>query len=205
MIKNLSYVSVLTGIYLILVLFPGQGIASLEAHVHGEAELYLILDEAELHVEFNSPAINLVGFEHKNLSKEEKEKLTSVKSQLKGFDQWLEINGGDCELKESKSGSSYDTHTGHHHNDENHKDHEDQEDHGHHDDHSGHDHDEQGHQSVDANLLFICQNPENIEQLTVSIKKLFPGVEKINIQWIFNDKQGATIGDRPVVEIDISQ
>lgn len=35
-----------------------------EAHVHGEAEMTLILQNDELAINFESPAANLVGFEH---------------------------------------------------------------------------------------------------------------------------------------------
>jgi Protein of unknown function (DUF2796) len=34
------------------------------AHEHGVAELNLALDGKELWIEFSSPAVNLVGFEH---------------------------------------------------------------------------------------------------------------------------------------------
>jgi len=37
---------------------------SLEAHVHGKASLNLVLDGQSLFIEFESPAYNLVGFEH---------------------------------------------------------------------------------------------------------------------------------------------
>ena len=36
-----------------------------QAHVHGTAELFVVLDGNQLDIELRSPAMNLLGFEHR--------------------------------------------------------------------------------------------------------------------------------------------
>ena len=45
-------------------LFECYAQSSLDAHVHGEAEVNIVFEGQKLLVELKSPSFNLVGFEH---------------------------------------------------------------------------------------------------------------------------------------------
>ena len=54
-------------VYTLLIfnfLFEVYAQGSLDAHVHGEAELNIVIEGRELLMELESPSFNLVGFEH---------------------------------------------------------------------------------------------------------------------------------------------
>lgn len=56
------------------------------AHVHGEAHLSIAAAEGELYIEFESPAANMVGFEHPPQSQKEKLALEAAARKLAGAD-----------------------------------------------------------------------------------------------------------------------
>ncbi len=56
--------------------------ASLGAHEHGVGRLNAVLDGQALELELDSPAMNLVGFEHPATSAADKAKVAAVRKQL---------------------------------------------------------------------------------------------------------------------------
>ena len=52
----------------------------MDSHQHGLAELRLLLEEQRIEIEFESPAFNLVGFEHKTSNPEEKSLVRNVEA-----------------------------------------------------------------------------------------------------------------------------
>ena len=49
--------------------YAEDGAASLVAHVHGLSELAIAMEGEKLEIQFTSPAMNLVGFEHQASSR----------------------------------------------------------------------------------------------------------------------------------------
>jgi len=60
----------------------GHRHGSLPAHQHGSAELDAALDDKLLELELRSPAINLLGFEHRARSKADQRTLAATRAQL---------------------------------------------------------------------------------------------------------------------------
>lgn len=56
--------------------------ASLPAHQHGSAELDVALDNGLLELELRSPAVNLLGFEHRARSQADQRTLEAARKQL---------------------------------------------------------------------------------------------------------------------------
>ena len=54
-----------------------------EAHVHGEAQLLIAQEGNQLEIEFKSPAINIVGFEHKPSNAKQEASLEAAVATLK--------------------------------------------------------------------------------------------------------------------------
>jgi len=85
------------------------------AHVHGEAQLSLILDDTNtLVAEFRSPAHDIIGFEHKPGSDEERHLSESVLQDLeKNYNAYIQTESGlKCRLDSAKAepGFSADDH-----------------------------------------------------------------------------------------------
>jgi hypothetical protein len=86
---------------------------SLNPHVHGKAELHIVLDDNQLSVELHSPAMNLLGFEHDIQSSEDQKKVEYTRTRLENPNALFLFNDGECVPKQQSADFS-DTHS---HND----------------------------------------------------------------------------------------
>ena len=118
-----------------------------EAHEHGHAVMTVALDGKVLEIELDSPAANLVGFEHRVRTEAEEKHVHEVLHKLKqGYDVIKLPESALCLLDkvEVKQSLLEDEHEGH----DDHAKHDDHDDHGKHDDHDDHgkhdDHDDHG-------------------------------------------------------------
>jgi hypothetical protein len=182
------------------------------AHVHGIAGLNLALEGKEVHVELDSPAANIVGFEHAPSSEADHAALDKAVATLRDGDRLFRFNSeAGCRMEKADITSALlDDEHSEHADDHAHekKDHHDHDDHGHenkeqhaHDEHKHeeHGHDEHEHEKhagethsdIDAVYHFECDNPGKLAQLTVELFEAFPGMEKINVQYVVESKQGA--------------
>lgn len=148
------------------------------AHVHGLATLMLTLENEVLEIQFESPAANLIGFEHKADSLEEKQKVTQTAAVLKSPDLFFSFDGTNCQSKKTSvdiSGVMNDENGQHeHHN------------------HSK-DHDDDNHSEIKTSYRFICKNGTTLNSISISLFNLFPGIEKINAMWVTENRQGAEL------------
>ncbi|WP_460418020.1 DUF2796 domain-containing protein [Pseudomonas sp. microsymbiont 2] len=141
---------------------------TLGAHEHGVAKLNAVLDGNTLELELDSPAMNLVGFEHAASTDADKAKVAAARQQL---EQPLKLFGvspaAGCkeEAQELESPLFGDTA---------HADEEGDE----------HDHDHQ-HADVNAHYQLSCATPGKLTQIDLGpLFKTFPQTQKINVQLI---------------------
>ena len=66
-------------------LFECYAQSSLDAHVHGEAEVNIVFEVQKLLVELENPSFNLVGFEHEPKTLEQKKLVEKTIELLKNF------------------------------------------------------------------------------------------------------------------------
>jgi len=141
---------------------------TLGAHEHGVAKLNAVLDGNTLELELDSPAMNLVGFEHAANSDADKAKVAAVRQQL---EQPLQLFGlaaaagckDDAQALESplfgdapKADDDGDEH-----------------EHGH------------EHSDIGAHYQLTCANPDSLTQIDLApLFKAFPATQKINVQLI---------------------
>ncbi|MCU7812851.1 MAG: DUF2796 domain-containing protein [Candidatus Thiodiazotropha sp. (ex Notomyrtea botanica)] len=143
-----------------------------EAHVHGEAKLLVALEGNTLEVEFLSPAMNIVGFEHKPTKESQIHAVESAIMTLKQPNKLFGISSdagckpGSIEVESPLAG-----HDEHNHSDEAHNDEQE----GEHSDFTGHYH-------------FLCTDTSQLKSIEITIFKQFPGTEVIEVQSI--SKQG---------------
>ncbi|MDR7026174.1 MULTISPECIES: DUF2796 domain-containing protein [Pseudomonas] len=143
---------------------------SLDAHEHGAAQLNVVLDGKVLELQLESPAMNLVGFEHAAKSDADKAKVAAARSQLEQPQPLFGLNAGDCQISKQELESPLFAE---------HK----------HEEH--HDHDSE-HSDIHAHYTLDCQKPEELKQLNLGeLFKRFPATEKIQVQLIGpNGQQG---------------
>ncbi|MEN5236408.1 MULTISPECIES: DUF2796 domain-containing protein [Pseudomonas] len=143
---------------------------TLAAHEHGVAKLNVVLDGNTLELELDSPAMNLVGFEHAASTDADKAKVAAARQQL---EQPLKLFGlaqaAGCKDEAQELQSPLFGDAAHADDD---------------DDAHGHQHGHQ-HADVNAHYQFTCATPTKLAQLDLGpLFKTFPQTQKINVQLI---------------------
>jgi len=144
---------------------------SLAAHEHGVARLNVVLDGKALELELDSPAMNLVGFEHAPSSAADKAKVATVRAQLEkplalfALSKAANCSESDQELESPLFSDKPAA------------------------DDDGHAHD---HSDIHAHYRLDCEKPEQLTNLDLSpLFKAFPATQKIQLQLIGpNGQQG---------------
>lgn len=138
--------------------------ASLDAHEHGSASLNIALEGNSLELELDSPAMNLLGFEHAAHSTADRAKLASVKRLLEQPQQLFTLPAAaGCQLTSSELHSPL---------------FEEKHEHGKHAD-------EADHSDIEAHYQFNCANPQALDSLSLAtFFQQFSGLEKLQVQLI---------------------
>ncbi|MGX1188480.1 hypothetical protein AB7M29_006159 [Pseudomonas sp. F-14 TE3623] len=146
---------------------------SLSAHEHGVGRLNAALDGQTLELELESPAMNLVGFEHAATTDADKAKVAAVRAQLeKPLVLFNLPKAAGCvvatqELESPLFGDKPDADD---HDEEDAKD--------------GHEH-HQDHSEIHAHYQFSCSAPGALKTLDLAnIFNTFPATQKIQVQLI---------------------
>lgn len=140
-----------------------------DAHVHGSAALNLALEGEEVHVELDSPAANIVGFEHAPSSEADHAALDKAVATLKDGDRLFRFNSeAGCRMEKVQVTSALlDEERGH-------------------EEHEG-----ETHSDIEAAYHFECDEPGKLTRLTVELFEAFPGMEELDVQYVIESKQGA--------------
>mgnify|MGYP001815989737 CR=1 FL=1 len=175
------------------------------AHVHGIAALNLALEGQEVHIELDSPAANIVGFEHAPSSADDHAALDKAVATLKDGDRLFKFNDdAGCRMEIAKVTSElldeeHDEHEGHAEGKAEAHAHEDKEGHDHEEyegehakkDEHGHEGEGETHLDIEATYHFQCDAPGKLTQLTVELFEAFSGMEELKVQYVIESKQGA--------------
>ncbi|WP_412461313.1 DUF2796 domain-containing protein [Pseudomonas sp. SC11] len=147
---------------------------TLPAHEHGVARLNVGLDGNTLELALESPAMNLVGFEHMPGSDADKAKVEAVRKQL---EQPLKLFGlassaGCKEDQQELESPLFGSDPAAKHDDD-----EDDDDHDH-----AHEHQ---HSEIHAHYQLTCATPAKLTQIDLSpLYKAYPQTQKINVQLV---------------------
>jgi hypothetical protein len=138
-----------------------------EAHVHGEARLLIALEGNTLQIEFLSPAMNIVGFEHLPQNKTQSRTVELAIETLKqpGL-LFILPPSAECDPVSIEVESSL---AHHHENEEESK--------------------EEGHSDFRGQYYFLCQDISRLGNIGVEIFKRFPGTRLIEVQSISKSGQ----------------
>ncbi|MCG8378278.1 MAG: DUF2796 domain-containing protein [Proteobacteria bacterium] len=141
------------------------------AHVHGEALLNLAIDKNTVLIEFESPAMNIIGFEHEPRTEEQINITKETNERLKNYNSVLTIPGSQCKQTDSTLEFAHDV--------------DDEEEH-HHDDHHEH---EEVHSDYHLQYTVSCESLADLK-IHINLFKHFPGIEHLDLNWINEQKQG---------------
>ncbi|MBL7002551.1 MAG: DUF2796 domain-containing protein [Gammaproteobacteria bacterium] len=137
-----------------------------DAHEHGTALLNVAIEENSLHIEFESPAMNIVGFEHKANSGKNKLAIKNAVNRLKqGESLFITPEKAQCKLAHAEIESSLIEKT------EEHEEHN------------------ETHSEFHVSYVFNCNNISALTTINTQIFNLFRGSEKILAQIISNTGQ----------------
>lgn len=133
---------------------------SLGAHVHGTAQLDIAIEGEQLYVAVQSPAGDLLGFEHSPTTDPQKRKLAETVKLLENPEPLFAL---DCAIDEAKVESPLLDHASEEH---------------------------AGHADINVRYQLYCENIELLTELDASgWFKHFPGTERIQVQLISDISQ----------------
>lgn len=161
------------------ILFFGGKIVfaqGLESHVHGNAELNVVLVGRQLQLEFISPVMNLVGFERAPSSAKETALLENTSKNLQTSEWLIGDAFGYCQVS-TMAFETPDYAEAHAHNEEGHNEHEA----------IG-----ESHGNFRVQYLFECPATPT-KEFRITAFTHFTGIEDITVQWITEAQQGLAV------------
>ncbi|MFT6791033.1 MAG: hypothetical protein ACJA04_000233 [Cellvibrionaceae bacterium] len=157
---------------------------ALDAHVHGLSELTIAAEGNFFEIQLTSPAMNLVGFEHRASTSKDIATVENAALTLRQHDALFLLSGTDCEHVNTSIDLSKlidtDDHAHAHQSESNEDEHK----------HEGHAQNE-SHSEVVANYKYRCKHVAPLSSITVSLFESFPGIQKIHAMWVKQTQQGA--------------
>ena len=193
-VNIVSLVVVLMGV--VPSIYAEKNETNLDAHVHGLSKLTIASEGEDLNIQLTSPAMNIVGFEYKAVSKKDIEAIKNAESILNQPEVLFLFSDNGCKpinigvdisgLIEEDDHGQHDNKQHHHKDHDDHKDHENDK----HEDHYKHDKHE-GHSEIVANYSYRCKDIAKLSSIQVSLFEAFSGIHKIHTMWLTPSKQGS--------------
>ncbi len=147
---------------------------TLGAHEHGVASLNVALDGNTLELALDSPAMNLVGFEHAATSEADKAKVAHVRQQLADPQTLFALNAAaGCSVSRQTLESPLFGTAAHEHEHEHSEPAGDEQEHAH------------EHSDIQAHYAWTCTTPGALTQLDLTpLFQHFPGTRTLHVQLI---------------------
>jgi hypothetical protein len=173
-------------LFLSFLLWPLVSMSA-DKHVHGEAELFIAIEGNQVLLELQSPADNIIGFEHAPVTQSQHEQLKTSFTKLKDYTFIASFIGGVCQQVSSEVESPF-------------KDNHDsvEKEHGH--NHGAadkeqkheHNHDADNHSDFYVSYTLECDSAvDNISAIEIHAFKHFIGIKNIIVKWVTPKGQGS--------------
>lgn len=196
-LSNLFKALIFSGLALTLPIQADMPIEQHKAHVHGLSELMIAIEGSHLEIRLESPAMDLLGFEHKATEPKHIALVKEARQQLGTDTALFSFSGTQCVLKELEIDTSslldddeqheHDEHK-HEHDHAKHQHEHDEHKHEHNDKKHKHDHDEHKHygehHEITASYHYECKKTAQLESIQVRLFDIFPSMQHINSMWI---------------------
>lgn len=133
------------------------------AHEHGVGLLNVAVEGRELHIVLESPAMNIVGFEHQPRNDKQRKAVAQATARLnEGVKLFITPGEAACTLAEAEVESGL---------------------------LEGHGHQQGAHADFVASYRFQCDRPEALGAITVKLFATFPATEELAVQLLSEDGQ----------------
>lgn len=136
-------------------------------HVHGTAEMNIVLDQNQLLIEIISPTVNIIGFEHspKNLEQEliSKQAMKNLLTAEKIFSMPAQAQ---CRLLDSEK-----QYKGHDNIDKN---------------------EDSAHSDIVVSYTYQCKVTEKLKFIDINLFKIFPAIKKLQVILVDGKGQSST-------------
>ncbi len=184
----------------------------LDAHEHGVATVNMALEDDTLFVELETPAMNIVGFEHPPRTAEQQQAIAAAIQTLETDPSMFVPNAAaQCTLLAADAQHSSDAAGTDDHADGDHDEHADQDEHEEHADHDEHeehaehdDNDAGGHAEFVGQYRFSCRQPAQLTSIRVGLFTAFALTEEVEVSFLGPDVQTFMELDagQPVLRVD---
>jgi len=168
-----------------------------DAHAHGVAHLNAAVEGTRIHLEFTSPAANIVGFEHQPRTPAQKDGVRNAIEKLEdGSKLFIPSPEAQCRLSRSSVKTDIEHHDDHDADAEHKHEHEKDAHHGKEEDHDqehhkAHEEAHARHSEFHSEYQFVCKNPGKLSQMDVMLIQFFPGIVHIEVQLLTETRQSA--------------
>jgi hypothetical protein len=146
-----------------------------KSHIHGLAEITMVIENDRLEIEIKSPAMNLVGFEHKARTQKHIAAVNKAELLLSNPKEIFSFTGGHCKLINKSLDLSHIKKTHHHLEKESTKS----------------IHKQNNHSEVMAHYYYHCEKTSALSAITVTLFDMFPSLQKVYVMWATENQQGA--------------
>jgi hypothetical protein len=163
----------------------GEKHRQLGAHEHGHGNFNIAIEGKRVSMELEAPGADIVGFEHKAETKEQKAAVSSAEEKLKDIANVVELPAAaGCKLEKTSVELKVDAgdHDGHKHEKEAaEKGHDHGHGHGHGDKDDKHEAKEASHSEFHAEYALTCASPGKLVELSFPYFNNFKGAEKLEV------------------------
>jgi len=178
----------------------------LDAHAHGEGRLAIAIEGPRLEMELETPASDILGFEHAPRTKAQKKALADARKRLASLAGLLTLpDAAGCKLTSAKvevlGAAAGGGKKGHDHDHGHGHDHKAADSKGKADDH-GHDHG--AHSEFKVTYAVACATPAKLDTIAFDYFKAFKGAEKLSVTVIGPKGQSSYVVTREKPVLDLS-
>ena len=182
----------LTSLIAALSSFQILAVETLDSHEHGSANLNIAIDNKFIAIHFESPAVNIIGFEYQPNDEAQRSLISAAKSKLSNFANSYELQGEPNCLMISSSADWVSEHSESEHSESEHSESEHSE--SEHSEHSEQDETvgaslETEHAEFVVEFELQCEQINNLTAIDVSLLALFPAIDEIDTQVIYTGGQ----------------
>ena len=148
---------------------------SAQSHTHGDASLAMVLENAVITVELDTPLYNLLGFEHAAETAAQKAAVEKAETILsKGGPLFVFNSEAGCTIAAQTISVELDV--------DGHDDHEEE---GHDDEHHDDEHDDEDtHKDANLQYEYRCSRPKALEHVTVNLFKHFENLTELDLVYL---------------------
>ena len=168
-----------------------------KVHVHGVANMFIAIEGNKVSVEMESPAGNILGFEHAPSTSEQQQILEESLARLSQHSAVVTFTEANCQQVKQSIESPFAVQA-HHSKEHDHDEHKhDHDKHKHDHDEHKHDHGEHKgshndtHSDFHLSYTLNCPNAEAMAGANITAFQSFNGFEKIRVHWLNAIKQGS--------------